>query len=326
MKKMWNNVLGALLMAPEGDVGGGGQGAGASFFTPPEGGGQVPPNQGNANPPQGASGNAAAVPPGAGDATKGGQASDWRSALPKELQEDASIKKFTDVSTLAKSYINAQKLIGADKLPIPGENSTEEDWNNVYKKLGLPESQDKYDVKFKEGVSLDKEFMDKFKAEAYKAGVLPKQAQALATLFSDMNLTAEQAVQGEIQKRFAKDVEDMKKEWGNAYDLNVSRAKKVLNELGGADVVKSLNASGVGANKDFLKLMAKVGETLYAEHKFVENQGASSTLSPADLDKEIRRLQGDPAYMNKTHPNHKAVVEEVQGLYQQRYPTTAKKA
>jgi hypothetical protein len=321
MKRMWNNVLGMLLMAPEGDGSGGSGAGGASFFTAPEGGGQVPPNQGNASPPQGAGGNAAAVPPGAGNNPPGPAATDWRSSLPKELQEDASIKKFSDVSTLAKSYINAQKLIGADKIAIPGDSSTEEDWTNAYRKLGLPETVDKYDVKFKEGVSLDKEFMDKFKAEAFKAGVLPKQAQALASLFSDMNLTAEKVVQGEIQKKFAKDVEDMKKEWGNSYDLNISRAKKVLNELGGAEVIKSLNTSGVGANKDFLKLMAKVGETLYAEHKFVENQGAASTLAPADIDKEIRRVQADPAYMNKNHPNHKALVEEVQALYQQRYPT-----
>lgn len=312
-------------MAPEGDAGGGSGSGGSSFFTPPEGGGQVPPNQGNANPPQGAGGNAAAVPPGAGNNSQGAATTDWRSALPKELQEDATIKKFSDVSTLAKSYINAQKLIGADKIVIPGENSTEEDWTNAYRKLGLPETADKYDVKFKEGVSLDKDFMDKFKAGAFKAGVLPKQAQALATLFSDMNLTAEEAVKGTIQKQFAKDVEDMKKEWGNSYELNISRAKKVLTDVGGPEVIKALNAAGVGANKDFLKLMAKVGETLYAEHKFVENQGASSTLAPAELDKEIRRLQADPAYMNKNHPSHKSIVEEVQGLYAQRYPTTAKK-
>ena len=38
----------------------------------------------------------------------------WRDSLPEELKTNASLEKFSDVSTLAKSYINAESMIGKD--------------------------------------------------------------------------------------------------------------------------------------------------------------------------------------------------------------------
>ena len=40
----------------------------------------------------------------------------------------------------------------------------------------------------------------------------------------------------------------------------------------------------------------------------------------AKIDAELRQLRLDPAYMDKSKPNHKAVIERVRELYRQRYP------
>ena len=40
-------------------------------------------------------------------------------------------------------------MIGQDKVVIPTKNSTEEAWNEVYDKLGRPESADKYSLNVK---------------------------------------------------------------------------------------------------------------------------------------------------------------------------------
>ncbi len=83
---------------------------------------------------------------------------DWRTSLPDDLKNEPSLKLINDVSGLAKSYVSAQKLVGADKIPVPSKHATEEDWKNVYHKLGLPQDVKDYDVKVKEGISIDKEF------------------------------------------------------------------------------------------------------------------------------------------------------------------------
>ena len=45
----------------------------------------------------------------------------WRDSLPEDIRDNSSLSKFTDVSTLAKSYINAEQMIGKDKFTIPGD-------------------------------------------------------------------------------------------------------------------------------------------------------------------------------------------------------------
>ncbi len=320
MKKIWNSIWGNLLMdqVTEGGTSGG---TTTSFLTPSKGGSTAAANTGDGNPPPGNPANNTANATATSNTTTASGVPDWRSSLPKELQEDANLKKFTDVSTLAKSYVNAQKLIGANKIPVPTKHTTDEEWQGVYKSLGLPEKLEEYQVKFKEGVSIDDKFGNDFRAAAHKAGVLPKQAQALADWFSDINLSAEQSVEKDVLARYNTGVNDLKKEWGNSYDLQISRAKKVADEMGGPELVEYFNKIGMGGDKNFIKLLAKVGETMFAEHKFVEAQGGAGTMSPDDLDKEIRKLSSDPAYFDKLHPSHKSIVKEVSDLYAKRYPS-----
>ena len=72
--------------------------------------------------------------------------------LPEELQTEPSLRNFTDAAGLAKSYVHAQKMIGADKLPLPGKSATDEEWNNVYQKLGRPNAADQYDFQAVQGL------------------------------------------------------------------------------------------------------------------------------------------------------------------------------
>ena len=66
----------------------------------------------------------------------------WRDSLPDDIKGNTSLEKFSDVSTLAKSYINAESMIGKDKMVVPGVNTTEDEWNDIYTKLGRPSTPD----------------------------------------------------------------------------------------------------------------------------------------------------------------------------------------
>ena len=78
----------------------------------------------------------------------------WRESLPDDLRDDPSLKSIQDVPGLAKSFIHAQKMVGADKIPVPTEHATKEDWDAVYSKLGRPATPDDYKV---EGEATDTE-------------------------------------------------------------------------------------------------------------------------------------------------------------------------
>ncbi len=93
-----------------------------------------------------------------GEATESSEAeTSWKEALPEDVREDPSMEAIQTVDNLAKSYVNAQKMIGADKIIVPNKYAEANEWKDVFTKLGLPESVDKYEISTKEEV--DQEFL-----------------------------------------------------------------------------------------------------------------------------------------------------------------------
>jgi hypothetical protein len=318
----WKNEL--RLDEAGASAGGGASGGSGSTLTTSDGGSGSAAAAGKPDPAMGAAdGGKPAGASGDANPAKGLDPSDWRSVLPKELQEDATLKKYTSVHALAGAYVNAQKLIGADKIPVPGKGATEEDWQNVFKKLGLPEDASKYDVKFKEGISIDDKFAKEFKDLAYKQGILPQQAQKLADWFSGINENAEKTILAERETTIKQNLETLRKEWGNGYDLNLARGRRVVKELGDDKLVQFLEASGAGDDPAIIKLFAKVGETLWKEDKII-NGGASvgKGITPAEAKTEANKIMGDKThpYHIKEHPGHNAAVRDVQELFQAMAP------
>lgn len=322
MKWLWQN----RSIVEEENKGGDG-GGGSSFLTPPAGGGTAPITPGNPSTPSGA---AAGQPPGNPNPNPGAQGdptADWKHTLPKELQGDASIGKFKDVSTLAGAYVNLQKLMGKDKMPVPGDHYSDEQWAEHYKKSGLPETVDKYDLKAQEGISLDKAFLDEFKSNAHKAGILPRQAQKLMDWFSEANKNSENMIVAERDRIFNESQAKLKQEWGNAYNTKVSRTIKLIQDHGGEELMKHFNASGVGGDDKFIKFAASIADKLYSEHKIIDGENGGSIRTPKEIQGEIDSIMGNkthPLYV-KDHPGHAGAVAQMQNLYKELYPPVDKK-
>lgn len=304
-----------LLLDKAGEAAGG---AAGSLLTTPTGGSGSPPSEGKSD--SGAGANSTGAPAAAsspGNAPKGTNVQDWKLALPPELQEDASLRTINDVSTLAKSYVHAQKLIGADKIPVPSKHATEEDWKKVYSKLGLPEKLEDYQVELKESATLDKNFIENFKKVAHSAGILPKQAQALADWYQEINANAEQEALKILESRRIEEVEGLKKEWGAAFEKNVTAARKALVKFADADMIAYLDKTGLGNDVRLVKLLAKVGDTLKEDTVVGGDAGAPGVMTPAQAKEEINKIMKNPShpYFIADHPNHKAAVQEMARLF-----------
>lgn len=102
------------------------------------------------------------------------QTTDWREELDASVKEHPSLKNFKSPGDLAKSWVEAQKLIGRDKIPVPGEKATKEDWDTVFERLGRPKDKNGYtipDVKLPDGLPAPKpEFIEELKAKAHELG------------------------------------------------------------------------------------------------------------------------------------------------------------
>jgi hypothetical protein len=313
-----------LMEQAGGSNDGGGGSGGGSLLTPSSGGGQPPAAGGGANSPNPADSKGAAAGGGVPNPAPGGnQTFDWKSTLPAELRDNPSIKLFNDLPALAQSFIKSQSMIGADKIVVPGKNATDDDWKGVFSKLGLPETVDKYDLKFQEGVTIDKDFTDNFKKVAHQAGILPKQAQALADWFSKSNQEAEGKTMETLKAQRTQQLEGLKTEWGAAFDKNLQKAQQVVTELGDKDLIEFLDKTGLGDDVRMVKLFSAMGQKFLAEGKEIGARGTNEpVMTPADARKEHTAIMSnmEHPYWKKEHPGHKAAVQEVTNLFKMMNP------
>ena len=94
--------------------------------------------------------------------------SDFRASLPEDLREHSALQPIQDVENLAKAYVNASSMIGRDKVVIPAENSSPDDWNEVYGRLGRPDEPAGYQLDAGEGA--DENMVGWFQQAAHDIG------------------------------------------------------------------------------------------------------------------------------------------------------------
>ena len=91
----------------------------------------------------------------------------FKDLIPESFKEEKALDNFNNMEDFVKSYLHAQKLVGADKIPVPNKHSTEEDWHEVFKRLGAPETPEDYKYNLKD-VELDQNQVQEFNKEAHK--------------------------------------------------------------------------------------------------------------------------------------------------------------
>jgi len=236
--------------------------------------------------------------------------------LEDDIVNDPSLKVFVsdnklDMANLIKSYVHAQKKMGADKIVLPGKNADEKEWEQVYNKLGRP-AIDKYDIKAE---GLDAETINAFKAQAHKAGLLPRQAQAVLDWNIGQAKSRAAAAQKVADEHFSKQLGELKSEWADAFDSNLSIANRALKEFATPDELAYFKETGLADNIALVKLFNRIGKGL-KEDTFDKEAHGSFGLSKEAAQSKINELYADfnGPYYNSDHPGHKSTVDQMYKL------------
>ena len=236
----------------------------------------------------------------------------FQDLIPEEYRGEKSLSNFKDMNDFVKSYLSAQKIVGADKIPVPNKFATEEDWKAVFNKLGAPEKPEDYKYNFKEG-EVDQELLSTFNQQAHKLGLLPQQAESLIKFYNDLNQgSSVQAEEKAAQTRLHTENE-LKKEFGPQYVKRLDQAKRLASSTLGNDFLENTllaDGSRLGDNLNVVKAFSDLAEKL-SEDEVVKGD-SSSYMTANEIEKEITSLteEGSP-YWTKTHPNHQKAVQEV---------------
>jgi hypothetical protein len=245
----------------------------------------------------------------------------WKEGLPEELRSAASITAIQDIPSLAKSYVEAQKMVGKEKIVVPDEFATEDDWrSNVWGKLGLPEKAEEYKLDKPKDSPIEDQFVDELKKVAWESGVLPKQAAKLLEFFNEKSSSYLEDVKVKAKEEREAGLEALKKEYGEAFESRVTLAKRLIKEGADADKVeqwnKQLDETGLGDHPLFIDMLATMGKKLLSEDVIKGETGGKLGKTPEEAQIEANRILGDTThpYWNKDHPSHGDAVRQMTKL------------
>ena len=243
--------------------------------------------------------------------------SSWKDSISEDFRNDPSIEKFTEIDALAKSYINATKMIGQDKIVIPTKNSGQEAWDEAYAKLGRPESPEKYtfDVK-SDVVNMDEGAIKSFAEQSHKLGLNNKQAEGILDFYkNNMEGSAQQAkIDTETAQSQAE--QELRQEWGRDFEAKIKQAGALAQANINADVLDMplQNGTRLGDHPEIIKGFAKIANMM-SEDKIISTE-SESVNTVKDLESEIASIMNnrEGPYWNKKHPDHDKSVQQVYTL------------
>jgi hypothetical protein len=236
----------------------------------------------------------------------------FKDLIPENFREEKSLENFNNMEDFVKSYLHAQKLVGADKIPVPNKHATEEDWNEVFKRLGAPSDPNDYKYDFKDQ-EMDQGQVQEFNKTAHRLGLLPKQAEGLIKFYNEMNVN-NAASQEEAAAQSQMNVEaELKKEFGPQFNKRLDQAKRLAVNSLGQDFLENTylkDGSRLGDNLNVIKAFSDLADKL-SEDPIIQGDG-TSYMTAKDIEKEITELtQEGSAYWDKNHINHQKAVDEV---------------
>ena len=236
----------------------------------------------------------------------------FRDTIPQEYKEEKSLENINSMEDLLKGYVHAQKLVGTNKIPVPNKHSTDEDWNEVFKKLGAPDTPEGYQYNFKDQ-EVDSQQVSEFNKKAHQLGLLPKQAEGLIKFYNEFNGNLAAAQEDQAAQAQLNTETELKKEYGPQFSKRLDQAKKLAIGTLGQDFLENTylkDGSRLGDNLNVIKAFSSLADKL-SEDEIIKGDG-TGYMTAKEIEKEIDDLtqEGSP-YWNKTHPNHQKNIQEV---------------
>ena len=241
------------------------------------------------------------------------------SSMPVGLRDEPSLQTFDSVDKLAKSYVNAVKMIGGNpdnliSLPQEGES-----WDEIYNKLGRPDQANGYD--FGED---DEGVLDDFKEFAHYNNLTQDQADNLLGLFSDLQeedaINEEQAMEDlKVQSTI-----ELQRNWGKNYDGNLDYARRAYAQFASPELSEVLDGTGLGNHPEMIRAFSKIGQMLGEESLAVGTGLGRTQQSPQAAQEEIQALYADKdfskSYRDNRDPNHQTAMKKMDRLFKEAYP------
>lgn len=255
----------------------------------------------------------------------------WSAALDDSLRGLVEAKGWRTPADALKSYTHLERMVGGDKITVPGRDARPEEWERLYAKLGRPESAENYDLgDFMPPPELpwDPAIESSMLEAMHRAGLSSRQARALVSHYAEIQSEAVARMRAALGRSAERASDELRRAWGAEYGARLDMANRAFAHAAGEerDGLKNLrlaDGSLLGNHPLVIRAFARLGEGL-GEHGLAGRGGRHLTITPEDAKAEIQRLHSDPTAMqaltDKSHPDYESAVAKRKRLYEIAYP------
>lgn len=250
---------------------------------------------------------------------------DWgTSGLDADSMATVTTKGWKSPADTVTSYRQLESVIGVPpervvKLPKDADPKA---WNEVYTKLGRPETADKYVIPVPEG---DKgEFANQMKPLFHEAGLSQSQVTALSTKWNAMQAEAAKSQKMATESKNATDIADLKQSWGGEFEAKSALVDRAAETLGMSQAHLDALKQTMGP-KAAMEFLHNIGAKVGVEDRTVpgiNGQGASfGNMSPdqarAKIEEYKRPGSGFAQLLHSKDPKQRMDAQAEMNLLQQ---------
>lgn len=243
---------------------------------------------------------------------QGAFSENWKECLPEELRNESCLDSVKNLSGMAKSFVNAQKMIGKNKIALPSENSTQEELDAFYSALGRPAAAAEYKtdaVELPEGITLDDGVVNQFREFAFQQG-LNQQTFEKALAFDIQRFQAAQKAALDAHNlEYDTTMAKLQQQYGNNLPARIAQVDKALTTFGIKEIFLE---KGLTNNYQIFEALANIGASI-SESRLKAGDVPQNFATPQQQLEELYADPKNPIY-HMDHPGHDKAVAEAKRL------------
>ena len=267
----------------------------------------------------------AATTPPAATPPPAAPAANWYDGASQDTIGWYQTKGYKSAVDVLESARNMEKLIGvpperviklAEKLRDDSGNLTPEA-KQIFERLGAPKEAKDYQI------DIPKEFGDEKMAEQFKnlfhqEGVNKASAEKIVKTWNDYQANIAKANKEAFEANFKNQDQALRREWGQAYDQNVTIAKEAVRTIGIDAKAIDAVAAQLGHDKT-MQLFHKLGAAV-GEGRFVKGDSPNRVMEPTAAQHQIKELMKDSDFATRLGKGDSEARQRWDRLHQMAFP------
>jgi hypothetical protein len=249
----------------------------------------------------------------------------------EQLKGDPTLGTIPDLDSMARMLVSAQKMVGNPKnyLRRLGPEATPEERQAFFREIGAPEKPDEYGLpeleRPEDMPQMSEARINQFREVFHKAGLTKEQANEILSAYSGLEVDVWKQSQETAEQRFTQAQQQLKADWGAAYDERLELAQQVA-EKKGEEFLSWMEQRGLDNDPMLIRMLAEIGGNLQDPGLpgGGRNMRTGGRLTPAEALVQINELKTDQQFRerwtNDRAPGHKEAVEQINRLYELAYP------